>query len=197
MTIFSMWKNIRMVTLVAVTAALYAAILIPFKAFTIIPGFTEVRPANAIPIVCSLLFGPAAAWGAAIGNLVGDFFGTLTLGSIFGFIGNFFYGWVPFLVWRVVVGKDAQLRGPRQVLAFIIGTLASSLICAAIIAPGVQAIGGPPIKVLGPAIFANNAVVGLTLGAVLLLALSPAVRAMGLTYDQIVEGSTLRTRDLD
>jgi len=197
MTIFSMWKNIRMVALVAVTAALYAAVLIPFKAFVIIPGFTEVRPANAIPIVCSLLFGPAAAWGAAIGNLVGDFFGTLTLGSLFGFIGNFFYGWIPFLVWRAIVGKDAQLSGARQVVAFIAGTLLSSFICAAIIAPGVQAIGGPPVKILGPAIFLNNAVVGLSLGAVLLLALFPAVRAMGMTYDQLVAHNTSQTRDLD
>jgi len=122
-TIFSLWKNVRLVALVAVTAALYAALLIPFKPIVIIPGYTEVRPGNAIPIVCSILFGPPAAWGAAIGNLVGDCFGgTLTLGSIFGFIGNFFFGWLPFLTWRALVGK-AALRGSfRQVLAFVVGT---------------------------------------------------------------------------
>jgi len=51
----------------------------------LIPGVTELRPANAIPVVCSFLFGPAAAWGSAIGNMIGDFFGGVGPGDIFGF----------------------------------------------------------------------------------------------------------------
>ncbi|HUE39808.1 MAG TPA: QueT transporter family protein, partial [Candidatus Binatia bacterium] len=64
-----MWRDTRMVVFTAISAALYASILIPFKVMPIIPGVTEFRPANAVPVVCSLLFGPAAAWGSAIGNL--------------------------------------------------------------------------------------------------------------------------------
>jgi len=60
-----MWSNTRMVVLTAISAALYAAILIPFKVVALIPGITEFRPANAVPVVCSFLFGPAAAWGSA------------------------------------------------------------------------------------------------------------------------------------
>ena len=71
----AMWRNTRMVVLCAISAALYAAVLVPFKVVPLIPGVTELRPANAIPVVCSFLFGPAAAWGAAIGNMIGDFFG--------------------------------------------------------------------------------------------------------------------------
>ena len=70
-----MWRNTRMVVLCAISAALYAAVLVPFKVVPLIPGVTELRPANAIPVVCSFLFGPAAAWGSAIGNMIGDFFG--------------------------------------------------------------------------------------------------------------------------
>jgi energy-coupling factor transport system substrate-specific component len=100
--LLEVWRNTRMIVQVAVTAALYAAVLIPFKAAAIlIPGITEVRPANAVPIVCALLFGPAAAWGSAFGNLIGDFFGTLGPGSLFGFIGNFLYAYVPYRVWGV------------------------------------------------------------------------------------------------
>jgi energy-coupling factor transport system substrate-specific component len=100
--LLEVWRNTRLIVQVAVTAALYAALLIPFKAVAvIIPGVTEIRPANAIPIVCALLFGPAAAWGSAFGNLIGDFFGTLGPGSIFGFIGNFLYAYVPYRVWGV------------------------------------------------------------------------------------------------
>ena len=61
--VFTMWRHTKMVVLVALTAAVYAAILIPLKGIPLIPGFTELRPANAIPVVFSLLFGPAAAWG--------------------------------------------------------------------------------------------------------------------------------------
>jgi energy-coupling factor transport system substrate-specific component len=94
--IFTMWRYTQMVVLVALSAAIYAAVLIPLKSFPIVPGFIEIRPANAFPIVFGLLFGPAGAWGSAIGNLIGDFFGTLSLGSIAGFVGNFFLGLLPY-----------------------------------------------------------------------------------------------------
>ena len=92
-----MWKYTRMVVLVALTAAMYAAALIPFKLLPIIPGITELRPANVFPVICSLMFGPAGAWGAAIGNLIGDLMGgTYGLGSYFGMVGNFFFGYIPY-----------------------------------------------------------------------------------------------------
>ena len=144
------------------------------------------------------MFGPPAAWGSAIGNLVGDFFGgTLTLGSLFGLLGNFFFGWVPFLVWRGIAGNTALPKGVRHVVAFILGTVLSSLICAVLIAPGVQLTGGPKMTMLGPIIFANNTLAGLVLGTILLLALFPVVKAMGLTYEQMVERGKLQSKDLD
>jgi hypothetical protein len=91
--VFTMWRYTQMVVLVALSAAIYAAVLIPFKGFPLVPGYIELRPANAFPIVFGLLFGPAGAWGAAIGNLIGDFFGTLTLGSVGGFVGTC-WGWL-------------------------------------------------------------------------------------------------------
>src|SRR3989475_12963918 len=98
--LFRMWRNTRMVVLTAICAALYAAILIPFKVVPLIPGITEFRPANAVPIVCSFLFGPAAAWGAAFGNLIGDFFGGPGPGDPFGFLANLLYGLVPYAGWE-------------------------------------------------------------------------------------------------
>jgi energy-coupling factor transport system substrate-specific component len=48
---FSMWKNTRMIILVAVCAAIYGAALIAFKtAIPLIPGITEVRVANIFPM---------------------------------------------------------------------------------------------------------------------------------------------------
>ncbi|MEK6619131.1 MAG: QueT transporter family protein, partial [Nitrospirota bacterium] len=107
----------------AQTAAVYAAILIPFKiGIPLIPGFVELRPANALPIVASLLFGPVAAWGAGIGNLIGDCFGTLGPGSLFGFLGNFCYGYVPYLLWGrlgpLSSGLDPEPKSWRQAVEF-------------------------------------------------------------------------------
>jgi hypothetical protein len=83
--LFTLWRNTRMVLLVALCTAVYAAALIVFKAgIIIVPGITEVRPANLLPMVFSLLFGPAAAWGSGLGNLIGDFFGTFGPASFFG-----------------------------------------------------------------------------------------------------------------
>ncbi|MDQ5810139.1 MAG: QueT transporter family protein, partial [Actinomycetota bacterium] len=97
--VFTMWRHTQMVVLVALSAAIYAATLIPTQFLPIIPGFTNIRPANVFPFVFGLLFGPAGAWGAAIGNLINDFFGTLNIGSIFGFVGNFFLGFLPYKLW--------------------------------------------------------------------------------------------------
>jgi len=104
---WEMWKEPRMVVLVGVCAAVYAAAMIPFKFLTIIPGSTEIRPATVFPIVFSFLFGPAGAWGAAFGNVVGDVLGgMLGPGSIFGFLGNFAYGYVPYKLWEAWMGES-------------------------------------------------------------------------------------------
>ncbi len=94
----TIWRNTRMIILVAVCASIYGAALIAFKtAIPLIPGITEVRVANIFPMVFGLLFGPAGAWGSAIGNLIGDIFGgTLGPGSIAGFVGNFLPDYLPY-----------------------------------------------------------------------------------------------------
>ena len=70
--VFTMWKNTRMIILVALSAAIYAAFLIVFKGgIPIVPGITEVRPANVFPPVFGLLFGPAGVGVHALVNLLG------------------------------------------------------------------------------------------------------------------------------
>jgi len=82
-----MWRHTKMVVLVAVTGAAYVAVMMPFKGIVIFPGFAEVRPGVVIPVVCGMIFGPAAAWGSAFGNLVADLFGGMFgLGSCCGVV---------------------------------------------------------------------------------------------------------------
>lgn len=189
--LFTMWRHTRMIVLVALSAALYAAVLIPFKAFPLIPGITEVRVAQVIPPVFSLLFGPAAAWGTAIGNLIGDIQGgTFGPGSAFGFVGNFYLGLIPYALWGrlgpLSSGEEPAMRSGRQVLEFIILTLISAVACAVIIAWGLEVLRLFPFAVLGNIITLNNFLFPAVLGPVLLGLLYGRVKRWGLLWTDIL-----------
>ncbi len=190
--ITSVWRDTKLIVLTAQVAAIYAAILIPFKVgIPIIPGFVELRPANAIPIVSSLLFGPVAAWGAGIGNIIGDCFGTLGPASVFGFLGNFFLGYIPHVMWGnlgpLSSGRPPDVKSWGQGFEFAVICMIASGVCAATIAWGVELLGLLPFMILAPAIFLNNVVMGMFLGPPLLLFLYPRVKRWGLYYQDLSE----------
>ncbi len=190
--VFGMWKNTKMVVLTAISAAVYAAVLIPFKPIPLIPGFTEIRPSAVLPIVFSLFFGPAGAWGSAFGNLIGDFFGTLGLGSIFGFFGNFFYGFVPYKVWNYFApNEEPVMTNWQRWLKYIFTILLASLSCGVFIAWGIDWLGLLPFPALANIILVNNFLVSLILGPLILLILYPRIKKWGLVYTEILEELTL------
>ncbi|MEW6086812.1 MAG: QueT transporter family protein [bacterium] len=188
--VFEMWKHTRMIVLSALTAAIFAAVLIPFKGIPLIPGFTEIRPANVIPVVFGVLFGPAAAWGAAFGNLIGDFFGTLSAGSLFGFFGNFFFAFVPYKLWGkmgIFSSKEEPSMGSiRQVIELELICLISAVICALIIAWGLELMGLLPFATLGAIISVNNFLAAGILGPFLLKFLFPRVKKWNLLWTDIM-----------
>ena len=181
-----MWSNTRMVVLAAMSASLYAAILIPFKVLPVIPGVTEIRPANAIPVVCSFLFGPAGAWGAAIGNLIGDFFGGIGPGDFFGFFGNLLYGLVPYKLWQAFTDRDPIPRSLREWVAFVAVVTVAAGACAMVIGWGLNLLGFQPFFVLGKLVFANNFLSAIAIAPLLLLALYPRVKRARLRYLDIL-----------
>lgn len=191
------WQDTRLLVLSAQIAAIYAAVLIPFKVgIPIIPGFVELRPANVIPIVGSLLFGPAAAWGAGIGNVIGDCFGTLGPASLFGFLGNFLYGYVPYLLWGnlgwLSSGREPMVRSWWQGAEYVFVCVCASMVCAATISWGVELLGLLPFWLLFPAIFLNNLVMATLLGPPLLLFLYPRVKQWNLYYRDLAFGGAPR-----
>jgi len=176
-----------MVVLTAVVAAVYAVILIPFKPIPILPGVTELRPANAVPVLASLLFGPAAAWGAAFGNTIGDFFGTLGPGTLFGFVGNFLFGYVPYRVWAILGAGDPRPRADaRWWTAFLVAVFLASLACGLFIGWGVELLGLAPFRVVAPLILLNNFLMAGILAPPLLRWIAPRVTRWGLTYGEIL-----------
>ncbi len=181
-----MWENTRLVVFTAICASLYAAILIPFKVLPLIPGVVELRPANAAPVICSFLFGPAAAWGAAIGNLIGEFFGGLGPGDIFGCLGNFLYGLAPYKIWALV--SDAQ-PVPKTFFAWLQFTFTvflASALCAVFIGWGLNLLGFVPFSILGNIILFNNFVSSMIFVPLLLAAIYPRMARGRLLYQHLL-----------
>jgi energy-coupling factor transport system substrate-specific component len=181
--VWRMWQYSTMVVLTVLTAGIFAAILIPFKGIPLIPGVTELRPANVIPVVFGLLFGPAGAWGSAFGNLIGDFFGTLGVGSFFGFWGNFLAAYLPYKMWR-----DRPLgRLPRHLPRFFLAVLLGALGCALLVGFGVEAFKLLPFTIIGLAVLFNNGLVSLILGPFLLSLLQPRVERWDLYWMELMD----------
>jgi energy-coupling factor transport system substrate-specific component len=178
--VWRMWNYSTMVVLTVLTAGIFAAILIPFKGIPLIPGLTELRPANVIPVVFGLLFGPAGAWGAAFGNLIGDFFGTLGVGSFFGFWGNFLAAYLTYKLWGDLPLADLPRHLPRFISAVVLGAWA----CALVIGFGVEVFKLLPFSVIALAVFINNAVIALILGPFLLKLLTPRVSRWDLAWTE-------------
>lgn len=191
--VFSMWKYTRMIILVALSAAIYASLLLVFKAgIVIVPGITEVRPANVFPIIFGLMFGPAGAWGSAIGNTIGDLLGgTIGWGSVAGFFGNFFLGFIPYKLWGAMglVPKNdmtTNTNSLKKLLAYGIVTVVAAAACAIIISWYLDLAGIVPFAFLAIVITINNSLTELVLGPPLLLLLYPRVRRWGLLWNDIM-----------
>jgi energy-coupling factor transport system substrate-specific component len=177
-----MWDNTRMVVFTAICASLYASILIPFKVLPLIPGVTELRPANAVPVICSFLFGPAAAWGAAIGNVIGDFFGGIGPGDFFGFIGNFLYGLTPYKIWELISADQPVPKTLPAWVRFTFTVFIASALCALVIGWGLNLLGFVPFSILGNIVLFNNFVSSMLFAPLLLAVLYPRVARGRLLY---------------
>lgn len=191
--LITMWKHTKMVALVALSAALYAAILIPFKGFQIIPG-VDLRPSTVIPVVVGILFGPAAAWGCAIGNLVADFFGTIGIGSIFGFIGNFLFAYTAYKLWYQMpfIAKDNKqiVNSWKKVVKYVIVCIGGAAALTSSLDWGLSGvISMVPYKIITPIVFPNNLVAALILGIPFLALVYGRLKAWRLIFTDIMDPS--------
>lgn len=176
-----------MIVLTAICAAVYVAVLIPFKLVPIIPGFTEVRPAAVVPIVCSVLFGPAAAWGSGLGNVLGDFVGGMFgPGSFFGFIGNFLLGYVPYKLFSVLLRYEPGSRSLLNILRYVFVIFVACAACSTMIGWGVDLLGFIPFVALANISFLNNFILNCILGPLILGLLYSRVKQMGLLYSELM-----------
>lgn len=98
--LFRMYKYPAMIKAMAFCAASFAFLSVALKnGIVLIPDVSEVRICNALSCAYGIWFGPAGAWGVAIGNLIGDFGGSLSVLTPFGFAANFLSAWFPYKIW--------------------------------------------------------------------------------------------------
>jgi energy-coupling factor transport system substrate-specific component len=186
-----MWKYGTMVALTVLCAGIYMLFLLPSKSIPIIPGITEIRPATLLPVIFGLLFGPAGAWGSAIGNLGGDLFGTLSAGSIFGFIGNFLYAYIPYKLWRLIKPRRGEDRAPNinspwKLARFGMISFIASTSCAVVIAFGCDALKLASFTAVSIIVVLNNAMITLFLGPFILPLLYPIFKKRKLLWTDIM-----------
>lgn len=183
-----------MITAFIVSAGLYAALLFVFATLPIwiIPGVTAVRPGNAIPPFTSLLFGPAAAWGSAVGNLIGfDILGgALTIGSIGGFIGNFFLGLVPYKIWHRVFREEPHCRTLSSLAKFEFVVLTHAGVVALVIPYWTELVGFVPFSFLAFIIFFNELISAAIISPILMALVYPRAKKAGWLWADIMKGFT-------
>lgn len=146
--------------------AVYLVVALPFKAMNVIPGFTDIRPVQAIGPLYGVFFGPLGCLACACGNLVADIADdALRWTSIAGFASNFLGPLFVWWFWTRVSRTPFSLRSPRDLLRHTLVLVASALIETAIVAPAVALVYPEvDIALFARAVFGNTASFPIVLG---------------------------------
>lgn len=166
------WKQPKMITYVVLTALLYAALVLPFMQFKIFGGHGDFgRIGVGVVTAFSFLFGPAAAWGAAIGSTIRDAATSgLDLVTIFGFLANFLLGYIPYKLWTAITTAKPDLRSLNKIALFIGVNLVASSVCGVIIGCALYWLNTPPVPFMPTSLIiaVSDAVWAILLGSILL-----------------------------
>jgi energy-coupling factor transport system substrate-specific component len=191
-----------MIVLVALCAALYTVAITLTTVPTSVGRSIRVI-AQLLPMPLSLLFGPAAAWGVALGDLISNIMvGNLYLGTLSGFSGNFLLGFLPYAMWTRLRplangNREIALGSVRQWILYILIAAVSAFSAAVVISWPVHMVGVVPFSVFVNIIGIEDAIAGAFAG-ILLLLLYSRIKARGLVYWDVMEevdlDNTKRTR---
>jgi energy-coupling factor transport system substrate-specific component len=185
-----MWKNHKMILYVILTTVLYVLLIFPFLEFKIFGGHGDFgRVGIGIPVAFSFLFGPAAAWGAAIGNTIRD---VTTSGidsvTIFAFIANFLLGYLPYKLWNKITAEKPDLQSFKKFGLFVGLALVSCAVCGIIIGWALcWLVPSVPFMPTSLIITVTDAVWAIILGAVVLAFCYPIVSKRNLLYTDLLK----------
>ncbi len=164
-------------TWIGINAVFYVLVLIPFNQYSWEIAGIGLRPAAVLPVVCGILWGPAAAWGLGIGNVAGDLFGSWSPMSIFGFLVNFLEPFLAYLAWHRLMRGHAVRTSARALGAFWVAGFGVTLACMLLLAAAGTAFFSRPFLPKFVSYFGNNIFWTMAAGPVLfILLLGPALR---------------------
>lgn len=164
----TMWKNRKMIAAVGLTAAAYFASLVLIPDFLVVPRIGILRIGIVIPIVFSFLFGPAAAWGSGFANVLGDIAkGQFDVSSLFGFIGNFAIGYIPYRFWSALTRSAPDMKTGRKILFFVYTAVLVNVVAGDVIGWGVNWLFGVSFAVVAISIALSNSFWAVTVGSLL------------------------------
>lgn len=158
-----------------ISAAIFFSVSMPFKyLFSLVPGVTEIRPANVVPPVLGILFGLPAALGISIGNLISDILGGSNLFiCVTGFIANFLFAYLPYRMWYTEFNSKGKVNSPnlssmKDVIKFIFVIFINSLLVTILLMLIFETAGFGPSGENAPLLFFNNFDFAMILGVPLL-----------------------------
>lgn len=134
-----MFKKKENIKYVLISCILFFVVALPFRLLqSIIPGVTEIRPANALPPVLGIIWGPYGALGISLGNLISDIMsGSSFFICISGFFANFFYAYIPYKMWYTykVNPDDAlpNLGNVNKILKYIYIVFVNSFVVSGLL----------------------------------------------------------------
>ncbi len=161
-----------------ISGLLFFVVGIPFRfLMSLIPGVTEVRPANMLPVVLGLLWGPAGAWGTTIANALSDIFVSHASAAIWipGAFINFFFAYLPYKLWYSISMKEEilppTLGNVRQIIKYIYICFLDSLVVTAFLGMLFDLLGFQPYASGYLLLFFNNFDFSVILGIPVILLL--------------------------
>lgn len=183
---------------IAISGLLFLAVGIPFRfLMNLIPGVTEVRPANMLPVVLGLLWGPAGAWGTTIANALSDIFVSHASASIWipGAFINFFFAYLPYKLWYSISLREEilppTLGNVRQIVKYIYICLLDSLVVTTFLGLLFDLLGFQPYGSGYLLLFFNNFDFSVILGIPVILLLVHAGKIRVWTPEETGKGIAL------
>ena len=144
----------------------YLVCALPFKAMTVIPGFSDVRPVTALAPIYGIFFGPIGCAATAFGNLIGDIFdNALRWSSLAGFAANFFGPFFTWTMWKKYGRHPFALKTISDLLFHTLVIVLVAIMETAIITPAV-AYAYPEVnaRLFAYSVLINNIVFPLVFG---------------------------------
>lgn len=175
--IFSVFTKKKWIGRMILAGVLFLVCAAPFKMMmSLIPGATEVRPANMLPVVFGILWGPAGAWGIAIANAISDIVASGSPANIWvpGLIINFFYAYLPYKMWYSIDFGNNGIVKPRlgtvsDILKFIWICFVDSLVTTVLLALLFECLGFQSYNSSMVLLFFNNFDFAVVLGIPVIL----------------------------